>query len=278
MPPRHLRLRGFRHQAPGQSPAIRCLRAASVLSAAVVAAAVATSITLNHPDSASAGVTRNAAVLDVAIARPPADPPGKPAKPLVSATPAAPASTQPAAPASTQPAAPKPPAAKELGFEFQLQPNYYYCGPSATAMALSAHGTRVSVDTLASELGTTVNGTDSAHDTTRVLNSVLGTNVYHTTSIPKQNATAAETDKLRADVVHAISNGYGVVANIAGYTTDTAGVRHNFPGGHYIAIVGYLDDGNTVKIADSSGMFGPGTYWVSTSNTANWIGTRGYSA
>lgn len=268
MPPRHLRLRGFRHKTPGQSPAIRSLRVAGVLSVAVVAAAVATSISLNHPDSASADLTQNAAVLDIAAARPPAK----------ATTPAMLVPATPAAPASTKPAEPKAPAAKELDFQFQLQPNFYWCGPTATAMALSAHGVNVSLSTLASKLGTTVNGTDSANDTTRVLNSVLGTNFYHTTSIPGQSATQAEASALRDDVVHAISNGYGVVANIVGYSTDTVGVWHNFSGGHYIAVVGYRDNGNAVKIADSSGEFGPGTYWISTSNLANWIGTRGYSA
>ena len=85
-------------------------------------------------------------------------------------------------------------------------------------------------------------------------------------------------DRLQADAVHAISNGYAVVANIIGGATDSAGVWHDFSGGHYIAIVGYSDDGRSLKVADSSGMYGSSTYWMSTINMANWIGTRGYSA
>lgn len=269
MPPRHLRLHGFRHGTPDHRSTIRSLRTAGVLSVAIVAAAVATTLTLNHSGSATSGLAQNAAVLDVTAGGPPAAQSSTPAK-LVPAT--------PAAPASTKPAAPNAPAARELGFQFQLQPTFYDCGPTATAMALSAHGTNISIDTLAAKLGTTVNGTNSANDTTRVLNSVLGTNFYHTTTIPGQSATSAEADALRADVVQAISNGYGVVANIIGYATDTVGVVHTFSGGHYIAVVGYRDNGNAVKIADSSGEFGPGTYWISTGNLANWIGTRGYSA
>jgi hypothetical protein len=78
--------------------------------------------------------------------------------------------------------------------------------------------------------------------------------------------------------VRAISTGNVIVANIAGGTTDVAGVWHEFPGGHYITIVGYRDDGRTVQIADPSGMFGPSTYWVSTSKMTNWMASHGYSA
>lgn len=49
------------------------------------------------------------------------------------------------------------------------------------------------------------------------------------------------------------------------------------PGGHYIPIIGYSDDGRQVKIADPSGV-GPATYWRSTINMANWMASRGYSA
>jgi hypothetical protein len=111
-----------------------------------------------------------------------------------------------------------------------------------------------------------------------VLNSVLNTSFYRTHSIPGQSANAAEIAQLRSDVVRAISNGYAVVANIAGGATDEAGVWHDFPGGHYVAIVGYKDDGQSVRFADSSGMFGSATYWMSTARAATWIATHGYSA
>jgi hypothetical protein len=165
-----------------------------------------------------------------------------------------------------------------LNVSFEYQPNYYYCGPAAVHNALTARGVDLSQDELAIRLRTTANGTDSAEDTTRALNSVVGAGVYQTRTIPGQDATPAQMDQLQADAVHAISNGYAIVANIIGGDTDADGIWHDFPGGHYIALVGYRDDGRTVQVSDSSGMFGASTYWMSTINMANWIGTRGYSA
>ncbi|MGX7671201.1 C39 family peptidase [Plantactinospora sp. DSM 117369] len=178
----------------------------------------------------------------------------------------------------SQPAQPDAPAEKVLDASFEYQPNFYYCGPAAVRNALSARGIDVSQDQLARGLRTTVNGTDSAEDTTRVLNEMVGSNWYRTRMIPGQDATPAQMDRLQADVVRATSNGYAIVANIAGGATDADGTWHDFPGGHYIALVGYSDDGRMVKVSDSSGMFGPASYWMSTINMANWIGTRGYSA
>jgi predicted ferric reductase len=48
------------------------------------------------------------------------------------------------------------------------------------------------------------------------------------------------------------------------HLTDTAGVFHAYEGGHYFTLVGYRDDGRTVKIADPANPSGDGTYWVST--------------
>jgi hypothetical protein len=298
MPPHHLDGPARHRRTPRQSPTVR--RAGLVgLSAAVVAGVATAGIMLSHPTSGARAhiAGDSAAVVDAGIADPTG---GSRSKPATSTSAPAPtpktgaAATKPtnrsrpkpvtsrSAPARTRSttvkAAPKPPSEKLLDFDFQLQTTYYYCGPAATHMALSAHGANVGQDQLASQLGTTTNGTNSAQDTTRVLNSVLNTNVYRARFIPGQGATPAEMDQLQADVVHAISNGYGIVANIIGTATDTAGVQHDFSGGHFIAIVGYTDDGRTVKIADSSGMYGPGTYFMSTINAANWIATRGYSA
>ncbi|MFG2042977.1 C39 family peptidase [Dactylosporangium sp. NPDC048998] len=174
---------------------------------------------------------------------------------------------------------PAQPATKILQYQFQLQPNYYYCGPAATRIALSATGHTVSQDQAAALLGTTTNGTDSAFDTTRGLNSVIGhgRTVYQTREIPAYPATPAQADQLRTDVLNTINSGRAIVANIAGHLTDTAGTYHAYEGGHYLTIVGYKDSGKTVKIADPANPNGDGTYWVTTTNMANWIAQRGYS-
>jgi hypothetical protein len=181
-----------------------------------------------------------------------------------------------AAPVAT--AAPNTPFEKALWPDFRFQPNYYYCGPAATRLAITADGhASPSMDDLAWMLGTTTNGTNSAEDTTRVLNRVLGSASYQTRSIPGNAATAAEMDRLRVDVVNAVSNGRAVVANIIGSTTDVDGRGHNFAGGHYLTVVGYGQGGTTMKISDAADTEGGGSYWISTINLANWIATRGYS-
>jgi hypothetical protein len=246
----------------------------AALSAAILAAAATGSLLLNQPHQpAAAHDAANAAVVDMALggdtgrAVGRADRASRPQVQAVSPAPAAP----------TTPAAPKPPSEKVLGYDFQEQPNFYYCGPAATRNALTARGLKPSQDEVANKLGTTTSGTNSAADTTRVLNSVVGNDFYKTHEIPGP-ATPEQMDQLQADVVHAVSNGYAVVSNIDGSTTDTAGAGRSYPGGHYVTIVGYTDDGKSVKIADPAGIGGDGTYWVTTINMANWMAGHGYSA
>jgi hypothetical protein len=194
------------------------------------------------------------------------------------AGPATAAQAAPAAPAKAAAAQSAAPKAKELNFRYRAQSTYYYCAPAATSMALSTSGHLLSQPKLAALLGTTENGTDSAYETTRVLNQVTGTNFYRTREIPGGYARPWQMDRLQADVVRAIGHGYGVVANVKGTAYDTAGGMHSFEGGHYIAVVGYQDEGRLVKIADSAEPNGDGTYWMTTIKLANWIAERGYSA
>jgi hypothetical protein len=185
------------------------------------------------------------------------------------------------APAPAAPAAPAPvpaSAAKALNHSFQLQSTGWYCGPSATRVALSAQGKTFTQDQVATMLGTTEDGTPSANDVTRVLNAQLGAGKYHTVEISGQKATAGQVAKLKSDVVAAINQGKPVVANIAGTVTDDSGDVHSYEGGHYLPIVGYSHGGATVKIADSADRVGSPYYDISTDKVANWIATRGYAA
>jgi Peptidase_C39 like family len=178
------------------------------------------------------------------------------------------------------PAAPAPaaPASKSVHYSFQLQSTGWYCGPSATRVALSAQGKTFTQDQVAGMLGTTVDGTPSANDVTRVLNAQLGAGKYHTVELSGAKASTAQIDKLKADVVAALNQGKPVVANIAGTVTDDNGDVHSYEGGHYLPIVGYSHNGDTVKIADSADTVGSPTYDISTAKVANWIATRGYAA
>jgi hypothetical protein len=183
---------------------------------------------------------------------------------------------QPAAAAKAKEVASQP-RDKEVAVNYQTQTTFYYCAPAATQIAASAQGHNVSQDDLAAQLGTTVNGTNSAEDTTRVLNNVLGSNAYHTTAIPG-TPNQAQVDQLQADVMQSLNNGRAVVADIAGATADVTGTTHDFPGGNYLTVIGYHDKGGTVEISDPADENGFTDYWISTSNLANWMATHGYSS
>ncbi|NIL61409.1 C39 family peptidase [Salinispora arenicola] len=194
---------------------------------------------------------------------------------------AVPSSAAPASPPAADPdlttKAPEPLESKLLEYDYQAQINFYFCGPAAVRNALSATGIERTQNALAGPLGTDQFGTDSAEDTTRVLNAEVEGEPYQTRMIPGGSATPAQMDQLQADVVTAITDGRGVVVNVAGSATDTSGGWHSFPGGHYVAVVGYDDDGRLVRIADSANP-AASSYWMTTIALANWAATRGYSA
>ncbi|MGC5022889.1 C39 family peptidase [Micromonospora sp. DT47] len=199
------------------------------------------------------------------------------ASPSASPSPSASATKAKAAdPDLTRKAAPKPPSTKVLSYNYEAQTTYFNCGPAAVRNALSAAGVERTQDELAGPLGTTEMGTNSAEDTTRGLNQMVKGNPYRTRMF-EGTPSSAQIDRLQTDVVKAITDKRGVVANVAGSATDSNGGWHSFPGGHYIAVVGYKNDGRTVRIADSADPSLP-SYWMSTIDLANWIATRGYSA
>ncbi|MFU8870913.1 C39 family peptidase [Micromonospora sp. SL4-19] len=164
---------------------------------------------------------------------------------------------------------------RRADYQYQAQPNYFYCGPASTRIALSAEGKQVSQDELAQKLGTTVNGTDSAIDITRVLNDYSG-GKYKTTEIRDDVATKDQVEQLRTDVKAAVDQGRPVVANIRGTALDVDGVAHSYSG-HYLTVVEYKDDGHTVLIADPASPGEP-EYWMNVTDLANWIASRGYSS
>ncbi|MFV2101235.1 C39 family peptidase [Micromonospora sp. LOL_024] len=165
---------------------------------------------------------------------------------------------------------------RQLDVRYEAQPNFYYCGPAATRNALSVQGKNIDVHAMAKQMGTTEAGTNSINDITPVLNKETGKDVYKSVEIPGARAEAKQVEKLREDVVRTVDGGRAVVANIAGTTTDTDGTTHAFEGGHYISVVGYHDNGDTVTVADSADP-AQASYQVSIDALANWIASRGYS-
>ncbi|WBB65292.1 C39 family peptidase [Micromonospora sp. WMMD812] len=167
-------------------------------------------------------------------------------------------------------------AERTLGIDYQAQPNFYYCGPAATRIALSAQGKAISQDDVAAMLGTTEAGTASALDTTRVLNELTG-GKYKTTEIRDSVAKPEQVERLRTDVMTALDAGRPVVANVKGTAVDAKGVPHSYEGGHYLTLVGYRDGGDAIQIADPADPT-DGEYWMPLGKVANWIAERGYSS
>jgi len=171
------------------------------------------------------------------------------------------------------------PATMQLaGYVGALQPNGWYCGPAATRIALSAHGIVPSFDDIAAALGTTRNGTASIFEVSRVLNNIYGWQRYTSVEVPGGDITGNQVKSLREDVVTAINDGDPVVANIKGTITDFAGEVHSYPGGHYVTITGYSDNGDTVTVTDPADRVGSNEYQVSAATMLWWTASRGYTA
>ena len=291
--PRHLRTSPLRRHlravivsaalvASASTGAVLLTQGARPLAVHDSATVVAADATGTEWDEASRGRPRDAGPLAQQKTSPEA--PTKRAQPTpTTPTPTTPTPTTPTptTPTPTTPAPATTPAvavSKTLTYQFQWQQNFYFCGPAATRIALTARGLYPSQTDIAGRLGTTVNGTNSAADTTRVLNGVNNTGFYKTRFLRGEMATQPEIDLLRSDVLNAINKGYPIVANIAGTAVDTDGSQHSYGGGHYLTVVGYSDSGRTVKIADPADANGRGWYLMATERLAHWTATRGYSA
>lgn len=162
---------------------------------------------------------------------------------------------------------------KVLNHEFQRQPNYYYCGPAATRVALSARNIIITQDELAKSLGTTTFGTDSSNNICTTLNQYLGSAIYNPTFIGGNDASAEQRDQLRVDVKSSIDAGFAVVTNVVGPVDPNDGGSYSYPTGHYVTVVGY-DDNDNVLVADVNVR----EYWITVAKLATWIAGRGYSA
>jgi len=166
---------------------------------------------------------------------------------------------------------------KVLDHDYQAQVTGYWCGPTATHIALSTRMTAPSQSALASELGTTTNGTDAITQVTGVLNNHLGAR-YASVEMPNDPPTQAQHDQLWRDVVLSIDAGHGMVANIvAPPSNHPPGYPDNETIYHYFSIVGYNPANMQVYIADPADFSGNTHYWLSLDQLATLIPPKGYS-
>ena len=166
----------------------------------------------------------------------------------------------------------------------------YNCGPSATLIVLSTWGIKAKTlgfdsnsaftKWIGKKEGTTSNGTNSIKDVVKGLSAAIkkhgkgGEKFYTTTMISGYHASKSDVSKLKKAILVDIGYSHGIVANVIGTAYDTAGVRHRYSGGHYLAVVGYKDGGDTARISDNATGH---EYWMTTSRLATWIASKGYA-
>lgn len=165
-----------------------------------------------------------------------------------------------------------------LNVRYEIQSTSYWCGPTATDIALSARMPPPGQATLARELGTTVNGTDWVGQVTSVLNSNLHATWYTTREMPDDPPTQAQRDLLWHDLTRAIDDGFPLVANIVAPPSNHPPGYPNTTIYHYIALIGYNPQNRQAYIADSADFAGNQEYWLSFDQLATLIPPKGYTA
>lgn len=167
-----------------------------------------------------------------------------------------------------------------------VQDTYYNCGPASAQTIIRAEtGKLLSEVDLGRELGTHRGGTDWIGSFPTVLNRHLPGAQYRAVEMPNDPPTAGQKDQLWRDIVASVDAGHGVVANIVAAPNNypravaPSTINPAYSGGtvyHYVALMGYRDDGQKkVWVADSG--FRPFGYWISFDQLATLIPPKGYA-
>jgi GH25 family lysozyme M1 (1,4-beta-N-acetylmuramidase) len=163
----------------------------------------------------------------------------------------------------------------------------WFCGP-ATAQTIiqSRTGQWVPEQSLADQMGTSVNGTDHIGLVAAALQARIGGG-WTTVTMAQDPPTADQVETLWGNLTGSVDGGVGVACNIVvppgnyprpSYTSTEA---LHYGGGtvfHYIALMGYAvadDGGRHVWIADSG--FSPYGSWVTLEQMATMIPPKGYT-
>lgn len=161
------------------------------------------------------------------------------------------------------------------------------CGPASAQIILHACGINKSEQWLIDQIGTTVDGTNSAEYITPVLNKLLPGSGYTSVWLSREPVTKAQVEKLWADVKRSIDGNRGVILNFEAPPNNfPRGTRGDtspaYRGGntifHYTAGMGYADDGpggRHILIADPG--FSPFNYWCSLEQVASLIVPHAYA-
>ena len=168
---------------------------------------------------------------------------------------------------------------KVLNVHYEAQTTGYWCGPTATKIALSARMTPPSQSSLAGQLGTTTNGTDTIGQVTSALNANLDGSPYQTTEMPNDPPTTEQRNRFWDDVVASIDQNYPVVANIvAPPSNHPPGYPSNRTIYHYFTVIGYNPDTHEAFIADPANFGGHSQYWLPFAQLATLVAPKGYAS
>ena len=165
-----------------------------------------------------------------------------------------------------------------LDVAYEVQSTGYWCGPTATKIALSSRMPAPSQQALANQLPTTTNGTDWVGQVTQTLNANLRATWYRTVEMPNNTPTAAQRDLLWRDLRRSIDNGFPLVANIvAPPTNHPPGYPSDRTIYHYFTVIGYNADTRQVYVADPASFGGNQLYWLTFDQLATLIPPKGYT-
>ena len=165
-----------------------------------------------------------------------------------------------------------------VGVAYEVQSTSYWCGPTATKIALSARMAPPSQSSLAAQLPTTTNGTDWIGQVTRVLDTNLHAGWYVTREMPSDPPSAAQRDLLWRDLVRAVDDGFPLVANIVAPASNHPPGYPSSTIYHYLSIIGYNRDTRQAYIADPASFGGNQKYWIPFDQLATLIPPKGYTA
>lgn len=171
-------------------------------------------------------------------------------------------------------------AEETLPTTYQQQPNFFYCGPTACAIAISAKADPPSLDTLASELGTSDAGTNFGSISPVLTNRVPGA-TYRDQWMDNTSATQADADLLWERATTNVDDGYATVCNwwvMPGEYPDWGGNTSEIF--HFVTCDGYDPDKKTLRIADPAGSTLspdlPSHHWLTAQQVATYCAGRGY--
>ena len=181
-------------------------------------------------------------------------------------------------------------AAGRVNINWQQQETSFWCGPAMVSMILNARGAGIGQLAAAEELGTTLEaGTPwrswGRNPVQSVLNDKLNTGWYEVKSIDNW-PTPDQTNLLKYDVIYDVDRGWHLAANA--WESNATYRLNNHPRDreilHWVALYGYLNDGNTTMYVDSAAYMSGGYEavlpWnqINTATLSVILGGRGYVA